>query len=113
MKINLGGLLRRYFFSKVLISLALLFSFSFSMVHEYAFAFYDTDHCNVSEYVEELSTPSEHGDICDIHFEYHHTFILTPYISLQDRNLIRLKQISMNESYSFKTSLKFTKPPIS
>ena len=98
---------------KTLISLVLLFSFAFSTVHEYAFAFYNNDHCEVSEYINELSSPSDHGDICDIHFEYHQAFILTPYVKLAKNASMNTKLNLFKENYNYKTSLKLTKPPIS
>ena len=97
---------------KILISLALLFSFAFSTVHEYVFTFYDTESCDITEYVNELNAPSNHGDICDIHFMYHQVFILTSYIPLPQNLSIDSKREHINESYTFKTTLKFTKPPI-
>lgn len=61
---------------KSIVILVLLFMMGFSIVHEYAFAFYDEDHCSAAEYVSELDAPGSHGDICDIHFEYHQAFLL-------------------------------------
>ncbi len=97
---------------KIIIILALLFSFAFSMVHEYAFAFYDEDHCSVSEYVDEFDGPSEHDDICDTHFEYHHAFILPIQESYLQATKITTKPTSYKEEYKFLVDLNFIKPPI-
>ena len=53
---------------KSLVTLALLFVLSFSIVHEYVFASFESNHSSVIEYVAELEVPSEHHDHCDIHF---------------------------------------------
>ena len=109
---------------KSFITFSLLFAISFSIVHEYAFAFYDNEHCNTTEYVEEFQGPVAHDidshesgehedDICDIHFEYHQAFLLLPDATLfQDDNL-RSNIILLKETYQFQTNLKFIKPPIS
>ncbi len=57
-------------------SLLLVFAFSFSIAHEYVYTLIDEEHCTVQEYVHELSASSDHGDICDIHHQYHHLFVL-------------------------------------
>ena len=62
---------------KSITALVLLLALSFSVVHEYSVVFYDKDHHDAAEYVLELSKPSAHGDICDIHFEYHQSFLLS------------------------------------
>jgi len=97
---------------KSFITLTLLFVLGFSIIHEYAFTFYDNEHCTVTEYVAELEAPSNHGDICDIHFEYHQAFVLssnTILPKLQDKTLkIKIDK----ESYNFQTHLNFLKPPI-
>lgn len=98
---------------RMLISLALLFSFAFSTVHEYVFVVYDNDHCDAMEYVHELNAPSEHGDICDIHFEYHQAYILTPSVILTAYNFIDTKPDFYKDTYNYHSKVKFTKPPIS
>jgi len=108
---------------KNFITLCLLFAISFSVVHEYAFAFYDNDHCTTSEYVQELQGPTTHSqdahalsaepeDICDIHFEYHQAFLLLPESSLFQDHDLRSNIVLTKETYPFQTNLKFIKPPI-
>ncbi|MDQ7044422.1 MAG: hypothetical protein Q9M32_00715 [Sulfurimonas sp.] len=98
---------------KSIITLALLFTMSFSVVHEYVFAFYDNDHCNVEEYISELEAPSHHGDICDIHFEYHVAYILPSapryQIEVPQKNSFHIDK----EIYLSFNSLQLYKPPIS
>jgi hypothetical protein len=85
---------------------------SFSLVHEYVFAHYDSEHCSVSEYISELETPSDHGDICDIHYEYHHPYLLPQYDMLTLIDSTSSLQIQKQKSYISQVSLKFLKPPI-
>lgn len=98
---------------KSMVTLALLFVMSFSLIHEYVFAYYDDDHCSATEYVAELEGPTEHGDICDIHYEYHSTYILPQSDAKFNPIQISYNQISKNDSYLFKTYSKIIKPPIS
>jgi len=97
---------------KNITALILLVALSFSIVHEYSVVFYDKDHHNVAEYVLELSGPSSHGDICDIHFEYHQSFLLSQNTKIPDIEYISVVNTTDKESYSFKTNLDFFKPPI-
>lgn len=96
---------------KSIITLALLFSMSFSIVHEYAFAFYDEDHCNVSEYVYELQAPSSHGDICDVHFGYHATYILSSQYLHQFSMAKDGLFSNLNEAYISYNPSELYKPP--
>ena len=108
---------------KSFITLSLLLAISFSIVHEYAFAFYDDNHCNTAEYVEEFKGPVAHDidshessghedDICDIHFEYHQAFLLLPNAaSFQDYSLCSNISIE-KETYKSQINKKSIKPPI-
>ena len=94
-----------------MITLALLFTMSFSVVHEYVFAFYDQNPCSVSEYVDEIQVPSAHGDICDLHFGYHVPYIL-PALSLTEFNIPKDALFSnTNETYIAYTTSELYKPP--
>ena len=108
---------------KSMITFSLLFALSFSIVHEYAFAFYDEEHCNTAEYVQELQGPVIHEteshdinkqihDICDIHFEYHQAFVLLPNMPVLQNHDLRSNIILTKETYQFHSNLKFIKPPI-
>lgn len=97
---------------KSLITLALLFVLGFSIVHEYVFALHD-EHVSAKEYVLELQAPQDHGDICDIHFEYHQSFLLFASTTLPILEKYTLKIKVDKESYNFKIQQNFLKPPIS
>jgi hypothetical protein len=107
---------------KSFVTFSLLLAISFSIVHEYAFAFYD-EHCNVTAYVEELQGSAVcttvtgescicDDDMCDIHFEYHQAFLLLSESALFQVYNLRSDIILTKESYQFQTHLKFIKPPI-
>lgn len=85
---------------------------SFSLVHEYIFAHYDSEHCSVSEYISEQEMPSNHSNICDIHYEYHHLYIAPQddafAYALSEKKFRAYKK----ESYPFQTNMDFFKPPI-
>ena len=109
---------------KSFITFSLLFAISFSIVHEYAFAFYDDEHCDTTEYVQEFQGPVAHDidshessahedDICDTHFEYHQAFLLLPDTALLQEHALRSNLIPVKETYQFQTNLKSIKPPIS
>jgi len=101
--------------SKKIWSLLLLFAMSFSIVHDYAFAVLDDNHCSVEAYVAELS-PSvscEKADmLCDIHFEYH-----TAYLFLEKSAYMPIIQkredfFAYNEIFLSLDYFSFFKPPI-
>jgi len=95
-----------------LVTLALLFVLSFSIAHEYVFAYFESDHSSVVEYVAELEVPSEHKDLCSIHFEYHQSFLLAEDITLSKLEHNSFKIAIDKESYNFQIYLNFLKPPI-
>jgi hypothetical protein len=98
---------------KSMVTLALLFVMSFSIVHEYIYALDDDKHCSPIEYVNEFSKPSSHGDICDIHYEYHSSYLLSQKVALQKIENTPAKISTCRVSYNFKNTLDFFKPPIS
>ena len=97
---------------KNILTLLLLASFAFSSVHELAFTLYDEDHCSVQEYVSEIQTPSHHGDICDIHFEFHQAFLLPETALLLNKVLPYDDNFIVYHDYFFQAQLQFLKPPI-
>ena len=97
---------------KSLVTLSLLVVFGFSTLHEFAFAYFDDDHCTTTEYIAELDAPQNHGDICDIHFEYHQAYLLPENIIAQNPHTNTLKVQINKESYNFKVHSYFLKPPI-
>ena len=97
---------------KSLVTLSLLFVFGFSSLHEFAFANFDNDYCTTTKYVTELDSPQNHGDICDIHFEYHQAYLLPENIIAQNQHTNTSKDQIKKESYNFKVNYCFLKPPI-
>lgn len=98
--------------TKSIATLALLFVMSFSVVHEFAFAYFDDGHCSASEYISEIEAPTDHGDICDTHYEYHTAYVLPQVYAEFNPVQIRYNRISQSDSYLFKTYSKTIKPPI-
>ena len=98
---------------KKLITLTLFIVLSFSITHDLAFALLDTDHCTTSEYVSELDTPSEHGDVCDVHYKFHQaSFFPSKTIVLPKIELEHFKLVLFDESYYFNNPHQLNKPPI-
>ena len=95
-----------------LITFVLLFVLGFSIIHEYAFTLLDSDHCTTSEFIAELDAPQNHGDICDIHFEYHQSFLLSSNFELTSVEFSSLSNEINHETYTKTTSQDFIKPPI-
>jgi len=89
----------------------LLFILSFSVFHEIEFAVYDKKPCDVVEYISEFAAPTNCGDICDIHYEYHHNYILPQYNFLSQINSTNFFTLPKDDIYHFKTYLKTIKPP--
>ncbi len=98
---------------KSIITLALLFVLGFSIVHEYAFALYEDNHCSAMEYVHELSEGEAHDDACDVHFEYHQSFLLSPKVVIPNVEYATLTDSLYKKSYNFQIELNLFKPPIS
>lgn len=97
-----------------IVSILLLISFSFSNLHAYAIEILDEDHCNVSEYIDEINhkqSINHSGDVCDVHFEFHIPYILPQKISIttKRRAVIPTKKIHKYQ-YNFITTL--LKPPV-
>lgn len=72
----------------------------------------DKDSCNVVEYVKEFNKPTNSGDICDIHSEYHQSYILPQYDLLSQIGTTSFFTIPKDDTYYFKNYLKSIKPPI-
>ena len=97
-----------------LISLALLFVLSFSIVHEFAFIYLEGDHCSATEYFSELEIPSKHGDVCDVHYKFHQSiYFPAQVIILPKVETIHQDLVLISESYYFNNPLELYKPPIS
>ena len=98
--------------NRTLLTFIILFAFTFTIVHEYIFTSLNTSCSNINEYVLEMDTPTSHGDICDIHFEYHQSFLLPPSHFINDN--ISVKNITFLDKtfYILHIYSEFLKPPI-
>jgi len=97
---------------KSIVILLLLTALSFSVMHEYVFTFYDTQHHHTAnEYTDEISQPTSHGDMCDIHFEYHQPTLLSQETTLPKVQKIASTNMIRKEAYKFILEMDFFKPP--
>ena len=97
--------------AKKLVLSLLLLAFSISIVHEYIFTILDRDKCSVVEYIHEHEAPIKKGDTCDIHYEYHHSFIVP-----QQKLAFKLPRISfkpnfLSKRYTSQILFEHFKPP--
>lgn len=97
---------------KSIITFSILLALSFSIMHEFAFAQFDEEHCSVSEYISEFEAPNNCGDICDTHYEYHQAYMFpSKTISIDAVNKTS-ELIIKKESYAFSINLDLIIPPI-
>jgi hypothetical protein len=98
---------------KNIVILSLIVSISFSIMHAYALNDINTnEHCTIEQYITEIQTPVNHGDICDIHFELHQTFLPLEKLCLNYIKHNLEKNIIKKEFYTFFNNKEFLKPPI-
>lgn len=99
---------------KKIYSLLLLFTISFSVMHDYTFALLDDNSPSVESYMNDLSAKGQKrvDVLCDIHFEYHMPYTFpakTPSIPLlkkaDDLFIYKDLPVSLKE-------FNFLKPPI-
>jgi len=96
---------------KSIITFSILFALSFSIMHEFAFAEFDENLCSVSEFVSELEAPSNCGDICDIHYEYHQAYMF-PQKTVSIQSVDKISELILkSESYNFLINLDLIIPP--
>ena len=97
---------------KKLITMTLFLALTFSITHDFTFTLLDGDHCTTSEYVSEIETPSEHGDVCDVHYKFHQaSFFPSQAIKLPKIELEYAELALVDESYYFNNPLELFKPP--
>lgn len=87
-------------------TILLLISISFSIVNSFVIEANEKDHCTIQEYVQEFSQPTHCGDLCDIRYMFHISFILpasTPIIKFDHHVTSPYfeKQFSSNEYVPF------------
>ena len=98
-----------------LVSTLLLLSMSFSILHAYTISFFEENHHNVHEYVQEFSKLSSHdeiGEICDIHYEFHIVYLPPEPMQFHTQTLPDKLSVAYHLSYQFQTIDDFLKPPI-
>lgn len=98
-----------------LISIFLLMALSFSTMHAFAINFLESDHCSVSEYVQETEHASEHkhsGDSHDIHHAFHVLFVLPESMPVNVQRQPVRTELSSAESYTFYLQNNVLQPPI-
>jgi len=95
-----------------LLNILLLLLLSFSISH--AFIIEDEHHSSVNEYIDEFSH-SLHDDAdkpCDLHCEFHISYILTDAFCIQTNSQITLQPFSKSKLYIYHLLYNFLKPPI-
>ncbi len=100
---------------KKILTFVLLLAMSFQVVHAFVIDALDTHACEVSEYVVEFSQPISDdisGDICNIHSEFHNTFLVPPQMFLSHKITISEKPFSKLLSYEYISYDYTVKPPI-
>ena len=88
---------------------------SFQVVHAFAIDALDTHACQVSEYVVEFSQPISDdisGDICNIHAEFHNTFLIPEQFFIVQKVNISQKPFTELLSYEYTSYDNAVKPPI-
>jgi len=101
--------------SRKIISILLLMAMSFSTLHAFTISLLDDDHCNVSEYVQEIEQASSDtfsGDVCDIHHGFHVLFLLPDTPATVQNTPSIVTEISAAESYTFYLQNNVLQPPI-
>lgn len=97
---------------KSIITFSILLALSFSIVHEFTYAFLDEEQCSVSEHIAELDAPTGVDALCDTHHEYHNIYTYSQEnISIQEIDK-GTELILQNESYNFLLNSDLVIPPI-
>ncbi len=101
--------------TRKLIGIILLMAMSFSTLHAFTISLLDDDHCNVSEYVQEIEQASSDtlsGDVCDIHHAFHVPFLLPHELQLSHETPKQSKHAISDLTYSFTLQNTLFQPPI-
>jgi len=97
-----------------LLTLFLLFSISFNIVHAYVIEALDTHPCQVNEYIQEFhdenNIPAD--DICHLHHFFHIAFILPEIDEIQTHEHLTTKPSTKAKHYKYNSYKNFLKPPI-
>ena len=100
---------------KRLLTLFLLLSISFNILHAYVIEAYDTHPCQVTGYIDEFHTPENvpTDDICHLHHFFHIAFILPEVILHVPKQHISKQYLLENKHFKNDSHQEFLKPPIS
>ena len=101
--------------TRKIVNFLVLLAMSFSTLHAYAIDLLDSDHCEVSEYVQEFSQPGDHdqsGDICQIHHEFHIAFVMPEVTIIPTEPHFSSAPMSTLAIHDFTSLKNFLKPPI-
>jgi len=100
--------------NKRVLTLLLLFVMSFQVVHAFAIDMLDTHECEVSEYVVEFTQAvhvDEPNDICNIHSEFHISFLVPTKLELSQTDTLQELPFSNLVSYDYDATQTFLIPP--
>ena len=97
-----------------LLTLFLLFSISFNILHAYVIEALDTHPCQVGEYVHEFhdNNDIEADDICNLHHFFHIAFILPGINFTVVDEHFTTRHSTENMKYKYNSHKDFLKPPI-
>ena len=99
--------------TKNILTILLLLSMSFSIIHAYAIEILDTDKSHLSEYILDNShTDTKHNDkVCDIHNAFHTVFILPSKINLNRDISTSQKPLFTPKNYTYNSLQNLLRPP--
>ncbi|MDD5160750.1 MAG: hypothetical protein PHI47_11900 [Sulfuricurvum sp.] len=93
-------------------TILLLLSFSFSIVNDFVIEANEKDHCSIQQYVQEFSQPTHCGDLCDIRYMFHISFILPAQTQLVEFESHTFASIYNSEYYISHNPPSNFRPPI-
>ena len=95
------------------LKLFLLLSLFFNSAHAYIIV--EDEHCTHQSslsFVVDISQSDDCGDMCDLHYLFHWSAIVTPYTSLCDADLAKQKPQVIKQLYTTLLITQDLKPPI-
>ncbi|MDQ7068604.1 MAG: hypothetical protein Q9M40_11865 [Sulfurimonas sp.] len=97
-----------------LITLALFFSISFSVLHDFTIDIFDSECSTISHYVNETSYNSDlkMTDMSALHYFFHAPMLLTLYMPLPLENSSSSKIQTTQKIYSYTSKNTLFNPPI-
>lgn len=104
--------------SRKLLSLLLLLALGFSIVHEFAIVLHEEahGHRDIAHYVKEFSEPvsdtGDKNDLCESHYLFHISFIISAPVNFVVSRQIQSTPKKIPALYPSSIPQKFLKPPI-